>query len=320
MTFGQKLLKYRLMRNMTQKDLGLAVGFSAATADSRIRKYEKDIMAPKKDIREKIAQALDIHISALSDVDIASPEDMIQSLFQFEDEYSMKIDKIDGKIALTFDESKANCDQLLGFLYAWHSQKNLYALNADDENEQKKYQIWKARFPYDISEYWEQLNQNLSKFYAPMVKALAGKRNKITKLADIIMQLRKVIESDISIEHSTQGHGVGCISLNLYFYLSELMNKENTAGVNAFAELLYDFDTLKEYGVVIDQQIITKEKGTQIAYYLHLSPLAPITSTLDKITENQSNKATKNDWDIKSFEDDYADDLSLYNVDIKDYL
>ena len=44
MTLGDKIRKYRIMNDLTQKDLGLMVGFSAATADSRIRKYERDLM------------------------------------------------------------------------------------------------------------------------------------------------------------------------------------------------------------------------------------------------------------------------------------
>ena len=80
MTLGEKIKKYRLMKNLTQKDLGIKVGFSAATADSRIRKYEKDIMAPKNDIRQKIADALDIDLSALSDINIESYDDIMQIL------------------------------------------------------------------------------------------------------------------------------------------------------------------------------------------------------------------------------------------------
>ena len=39
-----------LLRQLTQKELGEKVGFSSKTADSRIRKYEKNIMAPKTEI------------------------------------------------------------------------------------------------------------------------------------------------------------------------------------------------------------------------------------------------------------------------------
>ena len=85
MTLGDKIRKYRTLQDMTQKDLGLMAGFSAATADSRIRKYEKDIMAPKDDIRQKLIEALDVDPSALSDINIESYEDIMQVFFLLED-------------------------------------------------------------------------------------------------------------------------------------------------------------------------------------------------------------------------------------------
>ena len=37
MTLGEKIKDYRLLHNMTQKELGMKVCFSAVTADTRIR-------------------------------------------------------------------------------------------------------------------------------------------------------------------------------------------------------------------------------------------------------------------------------------------
>ena len=42
MTLGEKIKKYRELRELTQRELGQKVGFSAGTEDSRIRKYEKN--------------------------------------------------------------------------------------------------------------------------------------------------------------------------------------------------------------------------------------------------------------------------------------
>ena len=47
MTLGEKIKKYRELRELTQRELGQKVGFSAGTEDSRIRKYEKNMMAPQ---------------------------------------------------------------------------------------------------------------------------------------------------------------------------------------------------------------------------------------------------------------------------------
>lgn len=97
MTLGDKIRKFRNLKGWTQKDLGKAVGFSASTADSRIRKYENDIMAPKNDIRQKLAEQLDVDISALSDISIQSLEDVMHILFFFEEKLGMKIDRDEEK-------------------------------------------------------------------------------------------------------------------------------------------------------------------------------------------------------------------------------
>ena len=44
MTLGEKIKKYRELRELTQRELGQKVGFSAGTEDSRIRKYEKNMI------------------------------------------------------------------------------------------------------------------------------------------------------------------------------------------------------------------------------------------------------------------------------------
>ena len=50
MTLGERIRRFRRLRGLTQKELGIAVGFPETTADSRIRKYEMDLMKPKKEL------------------------------------------------------------------------------------------------------------------------------------------------------------------------------------------------------------------------------------------------------------------------------
>ena len=78
MTVGEKIRKYRLLCGKTQKELGLDLGFTARTADVRVNQYEKDKMAPKAEIRNRIAEVLGVHPSALSDVDIQSEIDVLR--------------------------------------------------------------------------------------------------------------------------------------------------------------------------------------------------------------------------------------------------
>ena len=93
MTLGNKIRKYRKLNGLTQKEVGLKVGFSEQTADSRIRKYESDMMAPKAVLRNKLADALGVDLSALSEINVSTDEDVMQLLFQFEEDFGLEIEK-----------------------------------------------------------------------------------------------------------------------------------------------------------------------------------------------------------------------------------
>lgn len=58
MTVGDKIRKIRTFRGMTQKELGLAVGFEEKGADNRIAQYETNYRVPKRELLDKIAEAL----------------------------------------------------------------------------------------------------------------------------------------------------------------------------------------------------------------------------------------------------------------------
>ena len=53
MTQGKRIRFIREFRNMTQKELGLACGFSESSTDVRIRQYESDQKSPKSDVPAK---------------------------------------------------------------------------------------------------------------------------------------------------------------------------------------------------------------------------------------------------------------------------
>ena len=148
MTLGKKIRKYRMLKDMTQKELGLAVGFSEATADSRIRKYESDTMKPKDNLRERIAHALGTDLSAISDIDIATYEDVMQVLFLFEEAFGMEVEIRSGKTMLVFDNKNRRIQPLLTSLKLWRIQKEVLLLNqgSPTADQKKEYETWKARF------------------------------------------------------------------------------------------------------------------------------------------------------------------------------
>ena len=155
MTLGNKIRKYRQLRGLTQKELGLMAGFSEATADSRIRKYESDAMAPKTAIRQKLADALDVDLPALSDLDICSYEDVIQAMFQLEERFGMDIEKKDGRIYFSFRDDNDENRTLNAFMNFWGDQKKIFLPDPQNatEEQRKDYELWKARFVGHASRY-----------------------------------------------------------------------------------------------------------------------------------------------------------------------
>lgn len=64
MKLGEKICFIREFRKMTQKELGLALGFTE-NPQVRIAQYESGFRTPKREMLEKLAKVLDVHIYAL---------------------------------------------------------------------------------------------------------------------------------------------------------------------------------------------------------------------------------------------------------------
>lgn len=72
MTIGERIRFFRNMRGLTQKALGIQVGFPEKSADVRIVQYEKGDRSPKADITNALAHVLEVSPMALSVPDIDS--------------------------------------------------------------------------------------------------------------------------------------------------------------------------------------------------------------------------------------------------------
>ena len=87
MTVGEKIRVIRTFRGMTQKELGLSVGFDEKGADNRIAQYETDYRVPRKEMLDKIALALNVnrlnfYSAGKGD---SAPEDLLRTLFWLEE-------------------------------------------------------------------------------------------------------------------------------------------------------------------------------------------------------------------------------------------
>ena len=88
---GRRVRHYRMLRGMTQKALGIAVGFSPETADIRIAQYESGARMPKYALLCTLAEALGVSPSALDIPRIKSREVLNQLLLALEDEYGLTV-------------------------------------------------------------------------------------------------------------------------------------------------------------------------------------------------------------------------------------
>lgn len=60
MAISERIHFFRLMRGMTQKYLGTAIGFPEKSADVRLAQYETGTRKPKADLTNALAQVLDV--------------------------------------------------------------------------------------------------------------------------------------------------------------------------------------------------------------------------------------------------------------------
>ena len=106
MAIGERIHFFRLLRGMTQKYLGMALGFPEKSADVRLAQYETGSRTPKADLTAALAEVLDVSPHALSVPDIDSYVGLMHTLFTLEDNYGLKISEMDGEVCLKVDVRK----------------------------------------------------------------------------------------------------------------------------------------------------------------------------------------------------------------------
>ena len=60
MAIGKRIHFFRLLRGMTQKYLGMALGFPEKSADVRLAQYETGSRTPQADLTAAMAEILDV--------------------------------------------------------------------------------------------------------------------------------------------------------------------------------------------------------------------------------------------------------------------
>lgn len=84
-TFGKRLRILRKHRGLTQKQLGLKMGFPAPSAEIRVAQYECSRRYPKQTVIELFAKVLQVDPAALLSNAAGNQDDLLQSLFWTEE-------------------------------------------------------------------------------------------------------------------------------------------------------------------------------------------------------------------------------------------
>ena len=147
MAIGERIRFIRKLRKLTQKQLGIAIGFPESSADVRMAQYETGTRTPKEDLTKSIANIFEVSPLTLNVPDIYSNLGLMHTLFALEDMYGLEPETENEKITLRFNDNKVLDTSLLQMLFAWAEQTRKLRKG---EITKEEYDKWRYNYPeYD---------------------------------------------------------------------------------------------------------------------------------------------------------------------------
>ena len=162
MAIGERIHFLRTLRGMTQKYLGIEVGFPESSADVRLAQYETGTRTPKSEMVSVLAQKLGVSSRALTVPDIDSYIGLMHTLFTLEDTYGLYIDESDEDVCLRVDKSKGkDAAELHKLLYTWLDIAKQFK---EGNISKEEYDKWRYFYPeFDTTQHTVKvLSQGLS--------------------------------------------------------------------------------------------------------------------------------------------------------------
>ena len=142
---GKRIRFFRILRGMTLKELGKAVGFSSRTASIRIAQYECGARTPKPELLKQISDALNVSEEALTTPNLESAAVLMHTLFALEDTCFFSVLTLAGNVELrsdTEDDSVPLAVRVMLKTWAELREKYLYG-----EISREEYDQWRYNFP-----------------------------------------------------------------------------------------------------------------------------------------------------------------------------
>ena len=148
MAIGKRIQFFRSLRMLTQKQLGILLGFPEKSADVRIAQYESGARRPKSDLTNALARVLDVEPNALSVPDMDSCVGLMHTFFALEDCYGLRVRRCSGKVHLEVDISQGEDAATLSHALATWWEK--FSEMAAGRITREEYDYW--RYHYEAKE------------------------------------------------------------------------------------------------------------------------------------------------------------------------
>lgn len=309
-SIGGKIKRYREMRGLTQKELGIMCGFTPSTADVRIAQYEKNKKLPREKVLKDMAAALGLEEHALYDADLFYHEQMYHILFDLEDLHGLHPVKGPYGYQLAFGGSTIRKREVKkyeydSFLEDWYKKRQECLPEESDsqatiDEKVKEYTLWRGEYPLNVIKEaadrrdditrMAQLQAEMDVLNAKMKSAEEFERinnvlenisseqqasfEPVTNESDLINLIKQLTKKGLKIEDYSPVRpfedSEDFIHL-LSLKTADFLNDEKKAIL--FAELYTALESLKNTGIKLDKKINSLNNELYISYYYDVDHL-----------------------------------------------
>lgn len=146
MSIGDRIRFFRKIKGITQRELGLKLGYNEKTADVRVAQYESNRKIPRQETLVSIANILDVSVLALTAPSIDSMESLMHTLFLLEDEYGFQISMTDdgSNFILKIPQNTTRYSELPTAIETWYYLS--HDLHEGDISKEA-YDTWRYHYP-----------------------------------------------------------------------------------------------------------------------------------------------------------------------------
>ena len=172
-TYSERIRFFRKMLGMTQKELGMAIGFSESTADTRIAQYENRERSPGQETIDRMAAVFKISPMALMVPDMTMNQTM-HVLFALEDRLNFGLEIHEESIHLVFNQSETSS----GVFYRMLCWMLKSTLKREPAPANDLYDAWRYWYPAKNNNYPQEYDPESEESFDRVAKVALERRKR----------------------------------------------------------------------------------------------------------------------------------------------